>query len=133
MARAIVGGLLALHGIVHAVGFTATWRLVASPENPYTTSVFNGALDVGDAWIRLVGVLWLVGAAVMVAAAVQVWRGSSHAVAAVVIATTFSLAMCLVGLPAARIGVAVDLAILGVVGAMAITTEGRRARRGSAG
>ena len=124
MARVLAGGFLALHGIAHAAGFTATWRLAASPENPYTTAIFNGALDVGDAGIRLIGALWMVAAAAMFGAAVAVWTGSQHAVSAVVAATVFSLAMCLVGLPAAQIGAAIDVAILAVIAAAAIHDRG---------
>jgi hypothetical protein len=115
MARAVIGLFLALHGVAHAVGFTASWRLAASAEAPYTTSILNGLVDVGDAGIRIIGVLWLVAALAMLAAAVQVWRRSPHAVAAVLTATAFSFVMCLVGLPAAQIGAGIDLVILGVV------------------
>lgn len=123
MARAAIGLLLALHGVAHAVGFTASWRLAASTDAPYTTLVLNGSIDVGDAGIRLVGILWLVAAAGMIAAAVQVWGRASHAFAAVAAATSFSLVMCLVGLPASQVGVAIDLLILAAV-AVAAMHEG---------
>jgi hypothetical protein len=135
MARLLVGGFLALHGIAHAAGFSATWQFAATADNPYTTSVLNGTVDVGEGWIRLVGVLWLVAAAGMFAAAVGVWTGARHALGGVVAATAFSLAMCLVGLPAAGIGVAIDVAILGIIAAAAIHGRGMEQmdRRGSVG
>lgn len=124
MVRALVGGFLALHGIAHAAGFTATWRVAATPDNPYTTAILNGTVDAGDAWIRLIGVLWLAAAAGLIAAAVAVWTGARHALGGVVIATAFSLAMCLIGLPAAQIGAAIDVAILGIIAAAAIHERG---------
>jgi hypothetical protein len=120
MARALVGLFLALHGVAHAVGFTASWQLVASADVPFTTTILNGAIDVGAGGTRLIGVLWLAAAAGMIAAAVLVWRSAPHATGAVLVATAVSLAMCLVGLPAAQLGVAIDLAIVGIIAAAAI-------------
>ena len=126
MARALVGGFLALHGIAHAAGFTATWRIAATPDNPYTTTILNGTVDVSDGWIRLIGVLWLAAAAGLVVAAIAIWTGDRRAVGGVVVATVFSLAMCLIGLPAAQIGAAIDVAILGIIAAAAIHDRGTK-------
>jgi hypothetical protein len=82
--------------------------------------ILNQSLDVGDAGIRVIGSLWLVAAAGLIAAAILVWGRSPRGVAAVVVATALSLVMCLVGLPASRIGAAIDLLILGSVAVMAI-------------
>jgi hypothetical protein len=120
MARALIGCFLTLHGVAHAVGFTASWKLVSSADAPYTTTILNGAVDVGPGGIRLIGMLWLAAAAAMIGAAVLVWRRSPRATAAVVSASGISLAMCVVGLPASMIGLAIDLAILGMAAAAVV-------------
>lgn len=108
---------LALHGIAHVLGFLASWRLAEFADVPYTTTVLNGALDVGDAGIRVVGLLWLAGGAACVAAAIALLRGSMSAVAVLLGA---SLAICLLGLPASIIGVWIDAALLAALGALAL-------------
>lgn len=120
MARALIGCFLMLHGVAHAVGFTASWKLVSPAEAPFTTTILSGAVDVGPAGIRLIGVLWLAAAAAMIGAAVLVWRRSPRAAAAVVGATGVSVAMCVVGLPASMIGLVIDLAILGMAAAAVV-------------
>jgi hypothetical protein len=129
MALIIAGTFLALHGIAHAVGFTASWQVVTSPETPYMTALLNGSVVVGDAGARVFGVLWLLAAVCMMAAGVQVARGSPYARGSLVAATAFSLALCLAGLPASAIGLVIDIAILAVVGFLA-GLDARRRRVG---
>ena len=100
---------LSFHGVAHIIGFLGSWKLGEFKDAPpHTTQILNGSIDVGDAGIRIVGLLWLVAAVGYVWVAVSLWRGSSRRVAPV---TAFSLAMCLVGLPAAIVGVGIDIAI----------------------
>ena len=123
MARIIAGAFLALHGVAHAAGFAAAWKLVTSAGVPYTTTILNGAVDLGDAGIRLMGILWLAAGAGMVAAGILVLRGSSRAATAVVAATGASLAACVAGLPAAAIGLLIDLAIVAALAAAVVRRE----------
>jgi hypothetical protein len=113
--RAVAAVALGLHGIVHLLGFSSTWRLQHDAELPATTLIANGTIDVGEVGIRIVGLLWVVAAVALLAAAALVWRRSPRAAVGVAIATTISLAACLLGLPAAVLGVWIDLAIVVVL------------------
>jgi hypothetical protein len=113
---------LVAHGIAHAVGFVGSWRLGEFEGAPYTTSIFNGAIDVGDVGTRVVGLLWAAAALAFIAAGVAVWRGSSRFVAPV---TTFSLGVCLIGLPTSIAGVGIDVAILSALVAIAVVRPNR--------
>lgn len=97
---------LALHGLAHVPGAIAAWGL---GDGTAQTS-----LEVSGAAATLLGVLWCFGAVGFVWAAVVVawgrpWRG------ALVAATTFSLALCAVQLPAAVVGLVIDAVILVVL------------------
>jgi hypothetical protein len=99
------------HGIAHLVGFSAAWAL--SPTKiPHLTTVMGGRVDLGEDGIRVVGVMWLVAAVafalVALGAAIQApwWPRAALFVALA------SLAMCILGWPEARIGVALNIAIL---------------------
>jgi hypothetical protein len=105
------------HGVAHLVGFMGSWRLAEFKDAPYSTLIFNGAIDVGDAGMRIVGVLWLAGAAAFIGAAVAIWRGRIGVVAAVAL---FSLAVCAIGLPAAIVGLGVDIGILVVLAVLVV-------------
>jgi len=125
MARLVqraVALLLVAHGFAHAVGFVGSWRLGDFEDAPYTTSIFNGAIDVGDVGIRVVGLLWAAAALAFIAAGVAVWRGSSRFVAPV---ATFSLGVCLIGLPTSITGVGIDVAILAAWVAIAVVRPNR--------
>ena len=107
---------LLAHGVAHLVGFVSSWKLATLPELPYKTAVFAGRIDVGDAGIQLIGVLWLLTAIafLIAASAVAMARGwAGRFMLAVVIA---SLMLCIVGWPDARIGVAVNVGLLLLLG-----------------
>ena len=110
IARRAAAVFLVAHGLAHVLGFIAAWKLGELDDVPYSTLILNGTLDVGDLGIRVVGVLWLAAAIAFLVAAFVVWRrGPTRTVA---VLTAFSLAVCLVGLPASIIGVSIDVAIL---------------------
>jgi hypothetical protein len=112
-----VGGamFLALRALAHILGFASAWRLAEFPDVPYTTWIANGTADVGAIGIRVVGLLWVAACAAMLSAAALVWRRSSRASAALVGAAVLSLVMCVIGLPAAAIGAAIDVVILAIL------------------
>lgn len=112
MVRMALALFLAAHGIAHLVGFLVPWRLLASEEAPYRTTLFAGSVDVGDAGIRLVGLAWLILAAAFVAGGVAVVTGQAWATRWVLYVSAASLVACLAGWPDARIGVWVNLIIL---------------------
>ena len=108
---------LAAHGIAHLLGFLSAWRLGEFPDVPYSTWILNGAVDVGDAGIRLVGLLWLVAAAAFVGAAALALRPAAVARRAIATAAAGSLVVCTLGLPAAVVGVVIDIVLLGALAA----------------
>ena len=115
MIRVLAAVFLRLHGCAHLLGFLASWQLATFDDIPYTTTIANGTLDVGDAGIRIVAFAWIVAGAAMLLAGLLVGRRSAAAVPALWIATVVSLIACVSGLPAAVIGLAIDLAIVAVL------------------
>jgi hypothetical protein len=110
--RIALGVLMLLHGIAHLPGFLGSWRLATLEGMPYKTTILSGRLDLGDAGIRVVGAAWLVVALGFGLAAVAALAGRAWWWPAALGVALASL--CLSGLewPEARIGVAVNLAIL---------------------
>jgi hypothetical protein len=110
--RILVGLLFVVHGVSHGVGFVVPWKLATMAEEPYKTTLLAGAVDVGDLGVRVVGVLWLLAglgyclAAIGVFALLPWWRDLALWL------TVASLVLCILGLPGAKIGIAVDVAIL---------------------
>ena len=67
--RFVLAFFLLAHGVAHLVGFVSSWKLATLAELPYKTTVFSGRIDVGDAGIRVLGVLWLLTALAFLIAA----------------------------------------------------------------
>jgi hypothetical protein len=112
MVRRAAAAFLVLHGLIHLMGFAVSWQLATMQELAYRTTVFNGALDVGDVGARVLGIAWLLAAAGLVAAGVLVWRGSSSAAVVTAAAALFSLIVCAAGLPDAFRGLYIDIALV---------------------
>jgi hypothetical protein len=110
--KALLFALLVAHGIAHFVGFAVPWRLLASPEMPYKTTILHGRLDVGAVGIRVVGVLWLVTGATMIAAGAAWLIAWSDPVVWTLGALGASLVLCVAEWPLTRIGLAVNVAVL---------------------
>jgi hypothetical protein len=104
--------ILIVHGVAHLVGFVVPWRIAEFEESPYRTTLFNGRLDVGDAGIRFVGILWLLAAAAFFISGGALllvapwWPWLTGMVAG------YSLVLAVAGWPDSRIGVPIDLMIL---------------------
>jgi hypothetical protein len=112
MLRIALAVLMVLHGIAHLPGVVGSWRLAPLAAIPVHTTVLAGRLDVGEGGMRALGVGWLlvaVGVWVVAGGAIvqSPWWVPAAAGAAVV-----SLALSVLELPYARIGVAVNLLIL---------------------
>ena len=112
MMQYVVAFLLVLHGIAHLVGFLVSWRLANLEEMPYATKLLAGRWDVGDYGIRVVGVLWLLAALCFVASGIAAGMAYPGWLPFVMITTVYSLVLCLLGWPEAKIGIYVNLAIL---------------------
>lgn len=112
--RLALSVLLIAHGVAHLVGFVVPWRLMAAPEMPYGTTILAGTVDIGDSGVRAVGVVWLIAAVAFVLLGSALLAGVS--VRAWLFAILgLSLALCAVGWPDARIGVAINAVLLGVL------------------
>jgi hypothetical protein len=107
-----ISALFVVHGIAHLVGFAVPWRLVAREDAHYKTTIMNGKIDVGDAGIRAIGVLWLIAAlgflvcAIAVATQLEWWWWVTLG------ATLVSFDLTIIGWPESRIGVAVNALIV---------------------
>lgn len=113
--------VLALHGLVHLIGFVVPWRLATIDGFPYRSAVLNASMEIGDLGVRALGVVWLALAVGFVVAAFGVWRGESWALLLTAVLAVVSLAVSVVGLPEAGAGIAINLVILGVIGYLALT------------
>ncbi len=110
--RWIVAGGLAAHGIAHAAGAAVAWRLTTSPEIPYHTTLLNGRFDVGDAGIRVIGLLWLGTACAFVAGAILLAGRSPSALIVIAAVSAASLVLCTVEWPFSQVGLIVDIVVL---------------------
>jgi hypothetical protein len=111
MLRIVIAILLGLHGLIHALGFAATWQL-GQVNAISSVPSFPSDFAPGSALPRLLGVLWLLllfaflGSAVGLAARSPWWK------ALLVAAAVVSLVLCLVWWNDAKFGLAIDVVIL---------------------
>ncbi len=104
--------LLAAHGLAHLPGFLVSWRLMQSPDVPYKTTLLAGRMDVGDVGIRIVGLAWFATAVLMIIVATGMALKHRWAEALVLLPVITSLALCVLELPHARIGLVVNVVAL---------------------
>ena len=113
--RFILAALMAMHGIAHLVGFAGAWQLAPAKEIPYKTTVFAGHVHLGDTGIRVMGILWLLTALAFVVAAGGAITNAQWWTRAALVVTCVSLAMTIVEWPEARLGLFINIAILGAL------------------
>ena len=101
-----------VHAVAHFVGFVVPWRLVELEEAPYKTSQLAGTLDVGDLGMRIVGILWLLGALAFTLAGIGVLLGAPWWPTLAVYAGLFSLILSVFGWPESRYGVFINIALV---------------------
>lgn len=103
---------LAIHGLIHLMGFVAYWPLGKLAELPYKTTLLEGRWAVGHTGMRLFSLLWLAAAAGFVLAALGLllsWDGWQ----ALLLATTLlSLLVTVLDWAAAYRGAMIDVTIL---------------------
>ena len=109
--RFLFAAMLAAHGVAHIPGFVVSWRVGALPELPYTTTILAERFDVGDAGIRVVGLLWLLAGLGFLNAAVLVTMRVPSAYRVTLFMTIASFALCAVGWPDSRIGLWVNVVL----------------------
>jgi hypothetical protein len=99
-----------LHGIAHLVGFAVPWGLVKTA--PYKTTILAGKIDVHDAGIRIIGLLWLLAALVFAAAGIALLTRQGWWRPATLVAASYSFVLCIVNWPDSRIGAVINVAIV---------------------
>jgi hypothetical protein len=130
MTRRIAAILLALHGVIHLIGFVTPWRIATLEGFAYRTTLLDGAFDVGDLGVRVVGLVWLGLTVGFLAAGYGVWRGERWAVGLTGGLAVVSLVVCLLGLPETFAGIAINVVILAVVGYVVFVRDGATSPRG---
>jgi hypothetical protein len=118
--RIVLAVGLALHGLIHVLGFVVAWRLGEVKDIAYSTSAVWGKIELGEAGARALGVAWLLGTAAFLAAALGVGLGAPWGLAATTLAAAISAVLCLAGSPAAIAGLVIDVAILLVTVVLAV-------------
>jgi hypothetical protein len=96
----------------HLPGFIAAWRPDGFGEMRYKTTILAGRVDLGDAGIRVLGVVWLLVAIGFVVTAAGTFTSRSWWTVALVGVALASLGLSALEWPLARVGVAVNVAIL---------------------
>jgi hypothetical protein len=114
--RFLLALLMALHGLAHGVGFVVTWRLTDFQDMPHDTTLLSGTVDVGETGIRVVGVLWLIVGLAFVAAAAGAVVNAPWWPTMTVVTAVSSLPLSIAAWPESRIGVAVNLLLLVLIG-----------------
>jgi len=109
--RFVIAFLLVAHGIAHLVGFISSWKLATLAELPYKTTVFSGPLDMGDAGIRIIGLLWLLAALAFLVTAIALVTATGWAGRLMLVAIIASTLLCVAGWPDARMGLAVNVGL----------------------
>jgi hypothetical protein len=120
MFQRIAAVVLALHGVIHLIGFVSPWRIATLEGFAYRTTAFNGGLDIGDVGVRVIGLVWLGLTLGFLAAGFGVWRGKPWAVGLTGVLAMVSLIVCVAGLPETAAGVAIDVVILATASYVAL-------------
>lgn len=115
MAKVLLIGAgvgIALHGLIHLLGFVAYWPLAVLPEMPYKTTLLGGQFDVGRVGMRVYGLLWLLAALGFVAAAAALLKGEGWWRSVMLAALLFSTALIILDWAPAFRGAVINLLIL---------------------
>ena len=113
--RRALAAVVAMHGLIHLIGFVVPWGIAHVGGFSYRTSALIGAIALGDAGARAVGIIWLACAIGFVIAAVGIWRGDAWALPLTAALAVLSIVVCVLGLPEAIAGIVVNAVILGAV------------------
>jgi hypothetical protein len=112
MLKLVIGGFFILHGLVHLLWFVVPWRITTVDGLPYSTTVLAGRIDIGHTGMRVVGLLWLAATVLWLAAGLASIFAAPWWPVLAAVAAIFSAVLCVLGLPIAKYGLAIDLAIL---------------------
>lgn len=108
-----MGSIILLgHGIVHVLGTVVYFELAEVAEFPYKTTLLGGAVNVGDAGMRVFGALWgvtAIGFVIAVGAVLTDWEHWPLLIGAVAVV---SLTLTVLDYTVAYAGIVVNLGIL---------------------
>jgi hypothetical protein len=104
--------LLLVHGSAHLVGFGAAYHL---GQIPALHAVLAGRVSLSEPGAKLLGWLWLSCAVAFTGAAFGVLLQSSWWLPLVLASTSLSFALSTVCWPEARLGVLVNVVVLGML------------------
>lgn len=82
---------IALHGLIHLMGFVAYWPLAKISELPYKTNLLAGRWEVGAGGMRLFSLAWLLAALAFLVAAAALVFGRPVWAPLLLVAVLFSL------------------------------------------
>jgi len=115
MIHRFAAAALALHGVIHLIGFVSPWQIASLEGFAYRTTILGGAQDIGDAGVRVIGLVWLGLTVGFLTASRGVWRQKPWAIGLTGVLAMLSLIVCVLGLPETVAGVAIDVVILATV------------------
>ena len=112
LALAIAALVLVLHGLIHLIGIPVYLRLADIQGFTYKTTLLGGRFDLGEAGMRMFGVIWVLPAIGFVLAAFALLQGWDWWRNVLLGATLLSLGLTSVDWSVAFAGAVVDIAIL---------------------
>lgn len=115
LVRTVFALFLIAHGIAHFVGFGHAWRMLSPDPYPYRTTLVGTQLDVGDAGMRVLGVLWLVVGAGFIAVSGAALLRVNWWMAAAAVMALVSLVLCVLAWPDTSIGLALNVVVVGAL------------------
>ena len=107
LLRKLFAIFLALHGLAHLVRITDAWT-----SDNYTTELLDGFVDVGTVGSRIDSVIWLLGAAAFIIAAILIWQRSAGAMRALFGVAAFSTLLCITSPREAWVGLVINVILL---------------------
>lgn len=116
----VLGFLLALHGLVHVVGFLLAWRLYAPADFSYDDVWPDAATLPG----RAVGLVWLAVAVALLAVGGRMSNAREVRTSTLSVVLIASIAVCATAFPQAIPGAAISATVLA---SMAVLWIRRRA------
>lgn len=109
------GVFLALHGLIHLLGFASYLKLTTVPTLPYKTVVLGGRLELGAAGMSLFGLAWGLAAVGFVLAAAAYLFGWAWWQPALIGVTILSLLLTVLDYGPAQAGIIANVAILALL------------------
>lgn len=119
----LVAAFFALHGLAHLVGIKGIWGIGEEATN---TATYLAGVDPQSSIYVVLGGVWLVAAVLFIVAAIGLVVRRSWWLPAAFAAAVVSLAMCILWVDAAVVGLVVNIVI---IAGLAIWTIARRAGR----